>query len=63
MKNTFSETPGGVEEGDWLQAALLDAVWAGAASGFGTLLLNEWPLRRAEAEELRRLARRQDLLL
>lgn len=40
-----------------LRQALLDEVWAGAASGLGAMLLDEEKIRRAGPEELEQMAR------
>nr|WP_325246219.1 hypothetical protein [uncultured Oscillibacter sp.] len=40
-----------------LRQALLDEVWAGAASGLGDMLLDEEKIRRAGPEELEQMAR------
>ena len=40
-----------------LRQALLDEVWAGAASGLGAMFLDEARIRQAGPEELEQLAR------
>lgn len=40
-----------------LRSALLDEVWAGAASGLGAMLLEEERIRQAGPEELEQIAR------
>ena len=46
------------ESAEELRQALLNEVWAGAASGLGAMLLDEQEIRRADPEELEKLARR-----
>lgn len=40
-----------------LRRALLDEVWAGAASGLGAMLLDEEKIQRAGPEELEQMTR------
>lgn len=47
------ETDRGAEE---LRQALLDEIWAGAASGLGAMFLDEEEIRRAGPEKLEQIA-------
>ena len=44
------------ESAEELRQALLNEVWAGAASGLGAMLLDEQEIRRADPEELEKLS-------
>lgn len=59
----YSQQQGGAETMDFeqsaesLRKALLEEIYAGAASGLGAMLLDEEEVRRAGPEELEQIAR------
>lgn len=50
------------QDAEALRRRLLEECYAGAAAGLGAMLLDEQEIRRADPEELERIARRFGIL-